>query len=102
MTVKRWIGAVVSVAFLSPISSALAADGFYVNVMAGVNFLQNADNTGGGITLTSDLNKQTAKDYGVLLDALGGFGATSARATTGTPAMNSTAVNTIAPITKAA
>ncbi len=54
MTVKRWIGAVVSVAFLSPISSALAADGFYVNVMAGVNFLQNADNTGGGITLTSE------------------------------------------------
>ena len=33
-----------------------------------------------GITLASDLNKQTAKDYGVLLDDLGGFGATSARA----------------------
>ena len=33
-----------------------------------------------GITLSSDLNKQTAKDYGVLLDDLGGFGATSARA----------------------
>ena len=32
------------------------------------------------ITLASDLNKQTAKDYGVLLDDLGGFGATSARA----------------------
>ena len=33
-----------------------------------------------GITLASDLNKQTAKDYGVLLDDLMGFGATSARA----------------------
>jgi peroxiredoxin len=33
-----------------------------------------------GITLASDLNKQTAKDYGVLLDDLMGLGATSARA----------------------
>ncbi len=33
-----------------------------------------------GITLASDLNKTTAKDYGVLLDDLGGFGAASARA----------------------
>jgi len=33
-----------------------------------------------GITLASDLNKKTAKDYGVLLDDLGGFGAVSARA----------------------
>ena len=33
-----------------------------------------------GITLASDLNKQTAKDYGVFLDDLMGFGATSARA----------------------
>lgn len=33
-----------------------------------------------GITLASDLNKQTASDYGVLLDDLMGFGATSARA----------------------
>ena len=33
-----------------------------------------------GITLASDLNKQTARDYGVLLDDLMGFGATSARA----------------------
>lgn len=33
-----------------------------------------------GITLASDLNKKTAKDYGVLLDDLGGFGSTSARA----------------------
>jgi peroxiredoxin len=32
------------------------------------------------ITLCSDLNKQTAKAYGVLLDDLLGFGATSARA----------------------
>jgi peroxiredoxin len=32
------------------------------------------------ITLASDLNKKTAKDYGVLLDDLGGFGSTSARA----------------------
>lgn len=33
-----------------------------------------------GITLASDLNKTTAKAYGVLLDDLGGFGSTSARA----------------------
>ena len=33
-----------------------------------------------GITLASDLNKTTAKNYGVLLDDLLGFGATSARA----------------------
>jgi peroxiredoxin len=33
-----------------------------------------------GITLASDLNKTTAKDYGVLLDDLLGFGATAARA----------------------
>src|SRR3954464_6583793 len=33
-----------------------------------------------GITLASDLNKKTSKDFGVLLDDLGGFGATSARA----------------------
>ena len=33
-----------------------------------------------GITLASDLNKTTAKAYGVLLDDLMGFGATSARA----------------------
>jgi glutaredoxin-dependent peroxiredoxin len=33
-----------------------------------------------GITLASDLNKKTAKDYGVLLDDLGGFGSTAARA----------------------
>ena len=32
------------------------------------------------ITLASDLNKKTAKDYGVLLDDLGGFGSTAARA----------------------
>lgn len=33
-----------------------------------------------GITLVSDLNKKTAKDYGVLLDDLVGIGSTSARA----------------------
>ncbi|HAV62808.1 MAG TPA: peroxiredoxin [Verrucomicrobiales bacterium] len=33
-----------------------------------------------GITLASDLNKSTAKAYGVLLDDLLGFGSTSARA----------------------
>lgn len=33
-----------------------------------------------GITLASDLNKATAKAYGVLLDDLMGFGSTSARA----------------------
>ena len=33
-----------------------------------------------GMTLASDLNKKTAADYGVLLDDLLGFGATSARA----------------------
>ena len=33
-----------------------------------------------GITLASDLNKTTAKAYGVLLDDLAGFGSTSARA----------------------
>lgn len=32
------------------------------------------------ITLASDLNKTTSKDYGVLLDDLLGFGSTSARA----------------------
>ena len=32
-----------------------------------------------GITLASDLNKQTAKDYGVLLDDLIGLGSVSAR-----------------------
>jgi peroxiredoxin len=32
------------------------------------------------ITLASDLNKATAKAYGVLLDDLGGFGSTAARA----------------------
>lgn len=33
-----------------------------------------------GLTLASDLNKKTAKDYGVLLDDLMGFGSTAARA----------------------
>ena len=33
-----------------------------------------------GIKLASDLNKQTARNYGVLLDDLLGFGATAARA----------------------
>ena len=33
-----------------------------------------------GITLASDLNKKTSKDYGVLLEDLGGFGSTAARA----------------------
>src|ERR1043165_9334820 len=33
-----------------------------------------------GIILASDLNKKTAKDFDVLLDDLGGFGSTSARA----------------------
>lgn len=33
-----------------------------------------------GITLASDLNKATSKDYGVLLDDLLGFGSTAARA----------------------
>ena len=33
-----------------------------------------------GITLASDLNKTTAKDYDVLLDDLLGFGSTAARA----------------------
>jgi len=33
-----------------------------------------------GITLASDLNKTTAKDYGVLLEDLLGFGSTAARA----------------------
>jgi glutaredoxin-dependent peroxiredoxin len=33
-----------------------------------------------GITLASDLNKATARAYGVLLDDLMGFGSTSARA----------------------
>ena len=33
-----------------------------------------------GITIASDLNKTTAKAYGVLLDDLMGFGSTSARA----------------------
>jgi glutaredoxin-dependent peroxiredoxin len=33
-----------------------------------------------GITLASDLNKQTATAYGVLLEDLAGFGAVSARA----------------------
>ncbi|HTD68218.1 MAG TPA: redoxin domain-containing protein [Candidatus Limnocylindria bacterium] len=33
-----------------------------------------------GVTLASDLNKKTSKDYGVLLDDLGGFGSTAARA----------------------
>ena len=33
-----------------------------------------------GLTLASDLNKKTAKEYDVLLDDLLGFGSTSARA----------------------
>jgi peroxiredoxin len=33
-----------------------------------------------GVPLASDLNKTVAKAYGVLLDDLGGFGSTSARA----------------------
>ena len=41
---------------------------------------QWAEKDGIEITLISDLNKQTAKDYGVLLDDLIGVGATSARA----------------------
>ena len=41
---------------------------------------QWAEKDGIEITLVSDLNKQTAKDYGVLLDDLIGVGATSARA----------------------
>ena len=41
---------------------------------------QWAEKDGIEITLASDLNKQTAKDYGVLLDDLIGVGATSARA----------------------
>jgi peroxiredoxin len=41
---------------------------------------QWAEKDGIEITLASDLNKQVAKDYGVLLDDLIGVGATSARA----------------------
>ena len=41
---------------------------------------QWAEKDGIEITLASDLNKQTAKDFGVLLDDLIGVGATSARA----------------------
>jgi glutaredoxin-dependent peroxiredoxin len=33
-----------------------------------------------GVTLASDLNKKTSKDYDVLLEDLGGFGSASARA----------------------
>ncbi len=56
MMAKRWMGAVASVAILSPISGALAADGLYFNVMAGGNLLEDADNTGGGITITSEFD----------------------------------------------
>ena len=41
---------------------------------------QWAEKEGIGVTLASDLNKQAAKEYGVLLDDLIGIGATSARA----------------------
>ncbi len=41
---------------------------------------QWAEKEGIGVTLCSDLNKQTAKDYGVLLDDLIGVGSVSARA----------------------
>lgn len=41
---------------------------------------QWAEKEGIGVTLASDLNKQAATDYGVLLDDLIGIGATSARA----------------------
>ena len=56
MMAKRWIGAVASVAILSPITGALAADGLYFSVMAGGNLLEDADNTGGGITITSEFD----------------------------------------------
>jgi len=67
MTVKHWMGVAASVAILSPLSSALAADGFYLNVGAGVNLLEDADNTGAGLAITSEY------DIGFGLTGAGGY-----------------------------
>ena len=71
MTVKHWMGVAASVAILSPLSSALAADGFYLNVGAGVNLLEDADNS-----ITTVLGNGEIKseyDIGFGLTGAGGY-----------------------------
>jgi len=60
--------------------SDLNADVIAISVDSPFAQSQWAKNENIGITLASDLNKQTAKDYGVLLDDLIGVGSVSARA----------------------
>jgi len=60
--------------------SELNADVIAISVDSPFAQGQWAKNENIGITLASDLNKQTAKDYGVLLDDLIGVGSVSARA----------------------
>ena len=60
--------------------SDLNADVIAISVDSPFAQGQWAKNENIGITLASDLNKQTAKDYGVLLDDLIGVGSVSARA----------------------
>ena len=60
--------------------SDLNADVIAISVDSPFSQGQWADMEGIGVTLVSDLNKQAATDYGVLLDDLIGIGATSARA----------------------
>jgi len=60
--------------------SAMNADVIAISVDSPFAQGQWAEKENIGITLASDLNKQTAKDYGVLLDDLIGIGSVSARA----------------------
>jgi len=60
--------------------SDLNADVIAISIDSPFSQGQWADKEGIGVTLASDLNKQAATDYGVLLDDLIGIGATSARA----------------------
>ena len=60
--------------------SELNADVIAISVDSPFAQGQWAKNENIGITLASDLNKQTARDYGVLLDDLIGVGSVSARA----------------------
>lgn len=60
--------------------SDLNADVIAISVDSPFAHGQWAEKENIGITLASDLNKQTAKDYGVLLDDLIGVGSVSARA----------------------
>jgi len=64
------MGVAASVAILSPLSSALAADGFYLNVGAGVNLLEDADNS---VTTVGPAEIKSEYDIGFGLTGAGGY-----------------------------